>query len=144
MKINKDDSDRSTWYDELGQISRIRLAVFGILSRDRVRYQRYNSVYSLLSQVSEILEEITAQNSEILEVKVPVCVRINDEQGCEYEAYKSPYGRRDSSQYQKGDRLTIKEESDDGIAAFDVDGSLIFIPKSELSCFDRVEEGIDD
>jgi hypothetical protein len=55
MKINKDDSDRSTWYDELEQISRIRLAVFGILSRDRVRYQRYNSVYSLWGNRTPIL-----------------------------------------------------------------------------------------
>lgn len=61
---HNDAGDRSTWYEELEQLAQIRSSVFNILASDRVRYQRYNSVYHHLSQASEMLEQITMDNRQ--------------------------------------------------------------------------------
>ena len=59
---DSDPGNRSTWNEELEQLAQIQASVFEILASDRVRYQRYNSVYHHLSQASEILEQITMDN----------------------------------------------------------------------------------
>jgi hypothetical protein len=77
----------------------------------------------------------------ILVAKVPVCVRATDDSHCLYEAYRSPYGKHEGSQYQKGDRFVIKQERVNEVVVIDSDNDWILIPNSELSCFDRIEDG---
>ncbi len=82
----------------------------------------------------------TKDIESILVAKVPICARATDDSHCLYEVYRSPYGKHEGSQYQKGDRFIIKQERVDEVVVIDSDDDWILIPHSELSCFDRIEE----
>jgi hypothetical protein len=81
---------------------------------------------------------------EILISKVSILIRPVDDSHCLYEAYRSPYGRRLPSQYRIGDRFIIKQERIGAVVAIDPQDDWILIPKSELSCFDRVKGKFND
>jgi hypothetical protein len=56
--------DRKLWDEELNAVSLVRERLFEIAITDRRRYRHYMKAYTLLSQVSEILEKVTIENAK--------------------------------------------------------------------------------
>jgi hypothetical protein len=87
----------------------------------------------------DIVPHQIEEQANVLVAKVPICVRVIDDDCCGYEAYRSLYGKIEGSTYQKGDRFTIKMSRSNAILVIDLASDWILIPNSELSCFDRME-----
>jgi hypothetical protein len=112
----------------------------------------YKCNYALAPNPLAVIDTVDVSNWEIVPyplpvesnidiiAKVAICVRATDDSHCLYEAYRSPYGKHEGSQYQKGDRFIIKQERVDAIVVIDADDDWILIPNSELSCFDLLAE----